>query len=490
MGDDTSHVDVELVDADEGPPARPTADGAAPGGPTARHGARWAAVAVVAGLAVVGALAWSADRRAQDARQAALDAVPGLAPSLAEPLVERWRVEDAVPLATAGDVVVLDALPVPRLRGVRVGDGAEVWRRDLGDDAVCGAAAPPVPGALGQLVRSPALAADRVVCVDGSSVLRADGTVTGPGAVTVLDARTGAVLAELALEVPVLGAEVAGADLVVAFAAGTDVVVQRRPADLSAPSWSTTLPGLLPEVQEAGWVFRVLDGLVRVGAVGSPPLSLATGEPTPGAVREDVLYAVGADLPAGARVEWDLDLRARAVRVRLLGGDGVVRVDVPGAPWLAPVRDGSVPGVLPVRRATSVLDLGGAGSGELVGLDVATGDDRWSAGRLPGVQPLVHLDGLVVAAGAGSALGLDVATGRVVWRADGGYAAPPAGLTDGETVLVLEAAAPALVALDVRSGVERWSVPVPGPPQFVGVGGGAVLVLTDTWTTVALSPAG
>ncbi|NLE71230.1 MAG: PQQ-binding-like beta-propeller repeat protein [Actinomycetales bacterium] len=468
------------------PVALDEADDGAPGGRRPRP--RWAraagALAVVVACAVV-AVAWAGERRADEERRARLAGAAGVVASLAEPPAEAWRAPRAYPLATADGVLVLASVRGATLRGVDLATGAEVWRRSSAADEACRAAVPSVPATPDGAPSVTVPAADRLVCWRDRGVTRAEGTVLGSGDVTVLDAATGRAVAALEVPVPVLGVEALGDDLVVARAEGLDLVVERRPADLGPSAWTTVRPGLVAEVQEVGWVLQASGDLVWAGTVGSAPLTAATGEEAPDAARDDALYTLRAALAGGHAAVWDVDTRGRATGLRLEGPDGAVRA-VDGACWRPAVTDGSAPGVLLVRRGGDGGGREGAG-GEVVGVRVADGAVLWSAGPLPGLLPAAQVDGVVVATGGGSAVGIEATTGRLLWRADGGYVAGRAGPTDGDAVLAVRRDGAELAALDVRTGADRWAVPLPDRPQLLAVAGDAVVLLTRDWTTVVLS---
>lgn len=483
-------VDVEL---DEGPRDR-VANG--PRDPRrARRRSFWIVAAVLVVAAAVGvtsAVMTAEDQRRERDRRDALADVPGLLPPLDGPLTEAWTVPDARLAAVGRDVVVLDAPRGVRLTGVDLRTGGQAWTRRVADDEVC-----TTLGAESTLVRpgtgsgpDELLACHRFFAtVEGSRVAVGD-----PASVAVLDVATGTQVATVPTPADVLGAVLAGDDVVVASLDEAGAVVVARWALPGSPDgsarqiWSRRLPEPLERMDRGGWVFRVEADLVRVGTVGSAPLDLVTGEPRPGAARDGVLYTMQAPLPGGARVEWDVDGAARVTgESRLVPAEGGDVVELDGVPWRADVSDDSVPGVLLLRRGSSLFDTlydTASGTGGVVAVDTASGVDLWSGGRMAGMVALVQLDGILVTAGAGKVVAVDVRDGDVVWQdTAGGVGTRPNGLTDGAVVVLSQGAGAevALVARDLRTGVERWQVPLHddgGYLSLVGTGAG-VLVLSD-----------
>lgn len=444
---------------------------------------------VVAAVGVTSAVMTAQDDRRERDRREALADVPGILPRLDGSLHEAWSVDDAWFDAVGRDVVVVSALLGDgHMTGVDLRTGEEVWTRPIVGDETCttlsGDSAPAQPTV--DLAPVDLLACYRFFATaEGNRVVVGD-----PASVAVLDVTTGTQVATVPTPADVLGVELAGSDVVVASLDQDGAVVVSRWALPESPGgparqvWTQHLPEPLERIDRTGWVFHVEADVVRVGTVGSVPLDLATGEPRPDAGRDGVLYTMEAPLPGGGRVEWDFDGAAMGTGASRVvpagGGDGV---ELDGVPWLPDVTDGSVPGVLLLRRASSVTDVG-SGTGDLVAVDPVSGTDLWAAGRMAGMVPLVQLEGILVTAGAGRVVAMDVRDGEVVWedRADG-VGHRPSALTDGDTMVLPQGAGAdlALVARDVRTGVERWRTTLDAlGGESVGLvpTGAGVLVLT------------
>lgn len=428
------------------------------------------------------------DRRERDRREALAD-VPGILPRLDGPPEAAWSVDDVWLAALGRDVVVLSRFRDGNLTGVGLRTGEERWTRPVTDGETCTTLSADSAPAGPALDLAPV---ELFACYPFFATVEGNRVVVGdPASVAVLDVATGTEVASVPTPADVLGVELAGPDVVVASLDQDGAVVVSRwalpesPDDPARQVWARRLPEPLERIDRTGWVFHVEADGVRVGTVGSVPLDVATGEPRPEAAGNGVLYTMDAPLPGGGRVEWDFDGAAMgtgASRVVPAGGGDVVELD--GVPWLPDVTDGSAPGVLLLRRGTSVYDAA-SGRGDVVAVDPASGADLWAGGRMAGMTALVQLDGILVTAGAGTVVALDVEDGDVVWqdRVDG-VGTRPSALTDGDVVVLPQGAGSdrVLVARDLRTGVERWRAPldVPGgaPMDLVPTEAG-VLVLTD-----------
>ncbi len=451
---DDGRVQVVLEDAGADPGRRRARSG------RARTWLVWAGVPALVAVGVASVLMTAEDERRERDRREALAEVRGVLPPFEGPPAEVWHVADGLPFAVGRDVVILESAGSGGLRAVDLRTGRDVWSRPVAADESCvplSDDASPVRFMPGDTVVEYVACYPRFATVEGYRVVVGD-----PADVELLDVTTGTLVAELPAPADVLGVELAARDVVVAsLDADGAVVVARWAMGLArpdAPVWSTRLPEPLETIEATGWVFHAEAEVVRAGTVGSVPLDLATGAPRPDAAREGVLFTLDAPLPGGGRVEWDYNAVARAVGgSRVVGADGGMVRELDGLPWRPGVADTTSPEVLLLRRPTSSLDNGDQ-VGDLVAVDAATGADLWSGGRMPGMVALVRLDDVVVAAGAGTVVALDVRDGDILWEDTRSGASPRLGaLTDGEVVLLAEASGGgALVARDLRTGVERW----------------------------------
>ena len=237
--------------------------------------------------------------------------------------------------------------------------------------------------------------------------------------------------------------------------------------------------------------------------VAGEPLGLAADGPDVAVAALDEVRLLGAD---DGRLRW----RAAVPGVRryrpALAGD---RVAATGERALVVLdrSDGAAVGTVPFAGPGPVALLpDGAGSllavaGSETGAVLAVGADgrvRWSA-AVPGavMAAPVGADGTVVVAGHGRdavvVRALAAPTGVPVWeRVVGPVAGAP--LVVGDTVVLAHGPGihgAAAVGLDLRTGAERWRVPLPGwwDGGVEGVAGpDAVHLLDGMGTVVALDP--
>ena len=481
--EDPHVVDVELV---EDLPASPLAGrrrvpvpgGAAPG--TTSDGRRgggqsrarlWSAIGA---LVVLVLAAWGlnhAEERRDETRLAALAGLPGYLDLITAPLEVAWRADAGRPVARTGTVLlVADAGDGGRgggaaLTALDLTTGVELWRRAV-DGEVC------VPltdeGAAGIAVVS------RVVCLPRAGV-----DAPAAGRVVVLDAATGAQTRTQTVD-PSTTAELAGGHVLLTSSVAKGAVGVRAWDPVSGlDAWAfTAAPRTQVAVRDVrtapGWSHDVRDGIVTVvGADVRLTFDAATGR------RRDVPSAAPdremLDLPGGREARWGRDRFGRPTNVVVVDRDAGSRIEVPGLPWLAPVRDGSATDVVVIRRTVDQ---------HLLGVDAGSGRVRWDLANVPWLDASVQVDGVVVAVSPSAAVALDVATGLRLWdhpaaRGSGGWDL----LTDGRVVLVPTEDGDRGVVLSARrltTGEAAWDVPLPGEVVAVDeVDGRTVLVLTD-----------
>ncbi|WP_263118132.1 PQQ-like beta-propeller repeat protein [Cellulomonas sp. RIT-PI-Y] len=190
----------------------------------------------------------------------------------------------------------------------------------------------------------------------------------------------------------------------------------------------------------------------------------------------------GRTLAAGAAV-WE----SRQGRL-LVSGDGTVQVATRGGgqvdlgegdPVLLGTDDGSVP------QAEFVADRGGD---RLHAVDARTGARMWTSEEVfSGGIGLVLVAGLLIGPAPDGLLALDARTGAVRWRDDVAVQDTWSGLpvTDGRHVLLVgqEDDGPALVALDLHSGVRTWTAPLPSDALGLAVVDHRLLLYRDSGTS-------
>lgn len=494
-------VRVELDDdADARPPdddgggTRAAAD---PEDPRSRRRRRW----WLAGAAVVVVLALAAAQGLLDARQrAAWDALRDRAPMLAPlgpTLAERWRPTgpELVVALTSGartrDAVVLLRADVDGAISVVAVDpvtGTDRWTTPLLDqpaDLTQYDGTPVAPGACTRLPDDPS----HVACLTDDAVTVVDdengwGTWTAPtqGRFVVVDAADGHLVADRTLP-----ADEAQGSLV-ALPGG--VVVHGM---LGEGEWS--LVGLDAGDGHELWRTRVpFDDEDPDGAAGSLNRAgdtvLALGYPSGGGGGA----ATGAFVGSDGAVRRALTLDAGTYYQGSVAG-GLVVVDADGTTTLLR-PDRSLP--LDGQPLTLSVDDGSLGDLVLTGgaqvyaLD-ADGAPVWTSDT-QAYEAGIVLDGRLYLTTDGAATALDGRTGETLWSAPlSGGAAVANAMTDGHLLLVPElgeaagglAEHPRLVALDLASGAQRWTVPLPEDTWMVGGESGVLLV----WTGEADEPA-
>jgi outer membrane protein assembly factor BamB len=203
-------------------------------------------------------------------------------------------------------------------------------------------------------------------------------------------------------------------------------------------------------------------------------LSLAPAQsPERGTIAGDSVY-VGTSFPSegdvSAPIVYALDLATGRQRWRAVLDPGT------DLQWGAPVVTGGL-----VLVADTPSDPGSAPASHLHALDASTGRVRWTADLHTGEQgfhfqrPLVA-GGLVHAAsGSGGLVTFEADSGKEVWRFGSTHLPSIVGVSGAQVLAVMHGY---LVALDRRSGAERWAASV----GVGGFGGGAVLVGDTVYT--------
>jgi outer membrane protein assembly factor BamB len=435
---------------------------------TGRSSLTWVGVGVLFALAVAVAVVNLADARRETERLSALGDTPGVLRTLDHPLVEVWRADGGQVFAASAEVVVLrDITGQESLSAIDTVTGELRWTRTLtrgeacvpvGSDGSDGAGPTPALVACSRLADPDEVAA---------------GVVTGAARLVALDIGTGAELRSLSLETEPMTLDVVDDDLVVSRV-GDRATVQVLRWDPGADRvvWAyRSDPGRADTITSGGWWMSHLEGgLLWFGQTTFLAVAAASGQEVP-VTGPSAPGARTMPLPDGGSVEWSYRPDGYPDRTRVLDTDGSVRFEFEGEPWVAPVTDGSFPDVLAMRKAVTQ---------DVVGLDVRTGDLRWSARTMQGMYPYVHIDGVVIAVGTLRAVAVDVRDGARLWEEP--IARPrTAPLTDGRVVLILtrEQGTIGIAAHRLRTGNVAWRVPVPDDAFYLEQAG-QDLVLVHT----------
>lgn len=476
-GDDP--VDIEIVDVRDPvgtrrSRARQAWDDGAPDEVTRRGSLTWVGAGVLFALIVAVAVVNLTDARRETERLSALGDTAGVLRTLDHPLQEVWRADGGQVFAASDQVVVLrDITGQESLSAHDAVTGELLWSRSLARGEAC------VPvGSDGSDGAGPTPA--MVACTrlaDPEEV--AAGTATGAARLVALDIGTGVELRSLSLETEPMTLDVVDDDLVISRV-GDRATVQVLRWDPGADRvvWAYRSEAGRADVIKAGgwWMSHQDAGLLWFGQTTFLAVAAASGqEVVVAGASVPVAGGRTMPLPDGGSVEWSYRPDGYPDRTRVHDADGSVRFEFEGEPWVAPVTDGTFPDVLAMRKAVTQ---------DVVGLDVRTGELRWSARTMQGMYPYLHIDGVVIAVGTLRAVAVDVRDGTRLWEEP--IARPrTAPLTDGRVVLILtrENRAIGIAAHQLRTGNVAWRVPVPDDAFYLEQAGRA-LVLVHTLSGV------
>lgn len=290
----------------------------------------------------------------------------------------------------------------------------------------------------------------------------------GSARLTTVRSATGEVLGERAVQTagPAV-ASIGAADVVRAWWRGEQVVVAREDAATGELRWERTFAH--SGLGRGGEVtLAVRPGVVDVLAAGVAATLTEDGHRL---VEDDVWTIVR--LHDGRYVGNEYG-RGTAT-VFTAGGEPAFRVK--GRVLETPLSDGSAPGVI----VTNTF-------GSIVGVDGATGSRLWEAPGA-GIRAVARVDGRIVVQADASYRSLDVRTGVEAWSVHLDETGPWPVLTDGESLLVPEGGRghhPGLVSIALDDGALewRWSLP-PDTYHVVAVEGRLFLLGADRLTAVS-----
>ena len=456
VGDDVVHVDLVEDDEAAGPPPEVAAD-------RARRTRRLRLTGVLA-IVVLAAVIVGADvveRRREAALLVSLRDVPGFMDPFDGPIAEVWRVSGEWAVFETDRVMVLQSDDGTRMTAIDPQSGTSLWSRDIPPGMWCQPFGEEVTATLW----------DRIACA------RARGEVDGesPGSLLVLDVAEGTVLGAHELDVPALFVHPVDGDLIIAYE-GTEgrLELRRWAPEADRDVWRySSEPGLRAEIvsdTDGWWGWGVEDGVLIIESVSvTLALDVATGDEVTTDARAG--RPIVRELPDGGRVEMN---HPTAISGDVLNADGSLRFRLSGQLWMPGVTDGSAPGILAARDSVTM---------DVFGVDAATGEYVWNAGRLPGAEPTLLVDGVAVAQGERTAVGLDMASGSTLWTAEVASSGWWPALSDGRVALLFTRSdgAAHLAAHDVRTGTVAWRVQVPDSTWYAtALGRSTVLVHTDS----------
>ncbi len=454
-------VDVELVDEPVGTAV------VAPGPRRSLPDlTRWVPAALVLlSVAVlglgIGSGARVRDRLADDALRTPFAAVPGLAPSLREPLVERWRTSE--PMTAEGGVALTTGV---------LGAGSGLALLDVGTGQRLAAA----PASLASGGRTPDCPARLAGAGPGLQVCEVRGSAerieltTGDvvqdvrDRLVLLDPTTGGVRDLLVLPDQVIGWQVVDDSLVVAWQdAGTIVAERTRPLS-HAVLWHQEVPGT-HDLSSRQLTMQVANGVVALAGPFAVVLDVTDGrvlalQPAgPWNIVADPLRVTTGSLGFTVWVPW--------------GGtwfdmSGVAGTFTAGRPVLIGVDDASAGEVALVSSA-----------GALRAVDLTDGATLWSSTSVDRV--LLRLGGRLLVQEGGTLCAVDLRSGEEQWSIDVPPGLDPAGalVTDGLRFLVPTPGAagspPRLTARRLADGAALWTVDAPAGTSALSTEGGAIV---------------
>ncbi|GEN79861.1 outer membrane protein assembly factor BamB family protein [Actinotalea fermentans] len=405
-----ARVGVEMVEVTDagGVPAERTApagpDGAAPHS-ARRRVLRRLGIALVAALLLGAVAVGVADARRDAARREALADLGWVMPAMTGPPKEAWRAPGgAVLTQTDGTVVTQSDGADLTLRAVATATGQVLWERPDTNEQCS-----PVLDEATQGASAPsAVGRPQMLMCLAYDAPGSDGTPPAEAAsvpIAFVDLETGAVQGRVTVAGQLLGhAEVGGGLLLLTTRAGGAVGVVRVDPRSGRVAWDwTSGSGVRPRQALADLSWH----LVEDGEV----------------LQLDGARTVAVSVDDGAEADPEPGLARRT--------------------WAGQVH----------------AALGRVGTALR---DVATGGER-IAGLGPDgdARPFFLLEGTAIVAIGSSVAALDAETGAWLWVHPAATDLAFDPLTDGDVVLVPESDGPALAALGLRTGEERWRMALP-----------------------------
>jgi hypothetical protein len=459
-------VDVELVADAPGDGSDPSLAPAAR--PQGRRPRSLLAVAAATALAVVAVLVGSAqEERAQREDRlsvSGLSGVPGIAPSLREPPIERWRVTTPV-------TSVLDGLVLTR-------EDVAGGRHTVAHEALTGAVRWVAPDRVdparpGLACRTTIHGGDLLVCgipaSPGEGAVNTDAVLRGtPERVVVLRTDDGRVRDERDLSAGAVGWTVVDDDLVLAERDGDTLRITRADLLGRTPVWACEVL-LESSVRSRDLVVDARDGFVVLSGPRAAVIDGRTGT------------VLGTWAARGGRVPVQISTSSIGFAVWPSSAEGVwfdrhgaAGARIPGGPMEALVDDGSQPQVV-LTRDSEVLRAVDVVRGPLWERPVV----RYAPLRIGTFLVLADHDRLVT---------VDLLTGEELWSATYGLGMDQGSrlVTDGVRILVPsydDRSGRQVTARSIADGAALWTMPLPAGLTHFGVEDGILMASGDERAT-------
>lgn len=479
---------VEVTDAEGAPSTRAAASGPEDAAlhPARRRALRRLGIAVIAVLALAGVAVNVVDARRDAARRQAFADLGWVMPAMTGPPEEVWRAPGGSVLTQVdGAVVTQSDSPDLTVRAVETATGRVLWERPNTNEE-CNAV---LRGATqGLTARSAGGRPPMLMCI-AFDAPGSDGTPPAEAAsvpLAFVDLETGAVRGRVTVAGQLLGhAEVDGELLFITVRAGGSVGVVRVDPWSGRVAWDWTSGSGVRPRQPADWSWHLDQDreVLQIEGARTVAVAVDTGAETePGPSAPNGVWAGTFQLASGQVVAATHDLSTGSARISVLDADGGTRVEVDGSPWWTPFDDGSVPDSMVVQRAPVP---GAARDVTLAGIDLSTGEERWS---VPDAYswPVFLLEGTVIVATASTVGALDAEAGEWLWQHPTAGDLPLDPLTDGDVVLVpVVDGGRALASLALRTGEERWRMPLPADAVSVHLAQDGTLLVTTRSELIA-----
>jgi outer membrane protein assembly factor BamB len=228
-------------------------------------------------------------------------------------------------------------------------------------------------------------------------------------------------------------------------------------------------------------------------SAGAPAASLpiSLGDAATGSCPDDLLPAAAAFALGSGELLW-VACSAEDVYRSVVGAteDAVYLHEATPAPsagllvldastgeqrWSTPIAPFQPAPEGPVAAGGVVVEtvVDGGGQAIVVGLDASGGAERWRSPAAPDSVAMAQTEAVVVLGGVHGLVGLDRSTGTEIWRAEAVRYQAQRGVERAATALsgdtLIFPSEPDVVAVDVRSGAERWRAPsIESPTAFGG----------------------